>query len=1003
MKKPLIFTTPPRRWGFKLALIGILLLACYFVFDMIVGEMQSSRLQARYIAKYAADIDYKLQPGQSREIRFPDAGPFDERLGYTRIPGFVQRLGSAGFDVTHQVRFSPKLMELTDRGLFPPYREKAQGGLSLLDYKGDGIYSARYPERVYDKYESVPQLMRETLLFIENRELLDERYPNRNPAIEWDRFAKAAFEQLVNLVIEDYDSPGGSTLATQIEKYRHSPEGRTATHKEKLRQMISASLRAYRHGENTVHARRQILLDYLNTVPLGARPGFGEINGIGDGLWAWYGSSFEAINAALHDRSDKSLEARARAYKQILALMIAQRRPAYYLDKGRHDLEQSSNSHLRLLANAGIIPASLRDAALRYKLQFQNATPKPAVSFVNRKAATAMRANLSGLLGVPHLYDLDRYDLNVGSSLNNEAQTAVNGLLRGLKTAPGAKAAGLYGHNMLKEADDLSRIIISFTLFERGVSANFLRVQTDNYDQPFDINEGTKLDLGSTAKLRTLITYLEIIADLHQRYREQSPDELKKIETDQKDVLTRWGLDYLASAEDRTLKAMLAAAMERQYSANPGESFFTGGGLHTFENFRSEDNGRIMSVREGFRNSVNLVFVRLMRDIVRHYMFNTEGSSAKLLADANDPARQKYLARFADREGREFIHRFYKKYQGKDAKQAEELLLHGVKRTPKRLANIIRSIEPKADPGRFIAFMRAHLPDGSLSDPQLQKLYDTYAPEKLPLADRGYLAGIHPLELWLAGYLREHPDTTLTQAVEASSNQRQEVYTWLFKTRSKNAQDSRILSLLEVEGFLEIHRRWKRLGYPFEALTPSYATALGSSADRPAALAELMGIIVNKGMLQRTLRIEKLDFATGTPYETRLAARPGAGERVLHEAVAEEAKMALLDVVEQGTARRLKNAFMGKDGQTMKVGGKTGTGDHRFDVYGSGGKLISSRMVNRSATFAFLIGDRHFGTVTAYVPGTAAEKYDFTSAISVQILKSLAPVLAPMLETGSSN
>ena len=46
---------------------------------------------------------------------------------------------------------------------------------------------------------------------------------------------------------------------------------------------------------------------------------------------------------------------------------------------------------------------------------------------------------------------------------------------------------------------------------------NYLRVQTDNLAQPFDINEGAKLDLGSTAKLRTLITYLEIVAELHAR------------------------------------------------------------------------------------------------------------------------------------------------------------------------------------------------------------------------------------------------------------------------------------------------------------------------------------------------------------------------------------------------------------------------------------------------------------------------------------------------------
>ena len=84
----------------------------------------------------------------------------------------------------------------------------------------------------------------------------------------------------------------------------------------------------------------------------------------------------------------------------------------------------------------------------------------------------------------------------------------------------------------------------------------------------------------------------------------------------------------------------------------------------------------------------------------------------------------------------------------------------------------------------------------------------------------------------------------------------------------------------------------------------------------------------------------------------------------------------------------------------MEIGGKTGTGDHRFDVHGAGGQLISSRVVNRSATFVFLIGDRYFGTMMAYVQGPHAAKYNFTSALPAQLLKSLAPALLPLLGTG---
>ena len=85
----------------------------------------------------------------------------------------------------------------------------------------------------------------------------------------------------------------------------------------------------------------------------------------------------------------------------------------------------------------------------------------------------------------------------------------------------------------------------------------------------------------------------------------------------------------------------------------------------------------------------------------------------------------------------------------------------------------------------------------------------------------------------------------------------------------------------------------------------------------------------------------------------------------------------------------------------MIIGGKTGTGDHRFDEFAPGGRLISSRVVNRTGTIVFFIGDRFFGTVTAHVAGEEAANYKFTSALSAQMLKSLAPILQPIIASGS--
>jgi membrane peptidoglycan carboxypeptidase len=100
--------------------------------------------------------------------------------------------------------------------------------------------------------------------------------------------------------------------------------------------------------------------------------------------------------------------------------------------------------------------------------------------------------------------------------------------------------------------------------------------------------------------------------------------------------------------------------------------------------------------------------------------------------------------------------------------------------------------------------------------------------------------------------------------------------------------------------------------------------------------------------------------------------------------VAAALRNALSDVVETGTARRLMGAF------SVPVGGKTGTGDNRIVTAGVRGTAL-----NRTATFVFYLGPRHFGTLTAYVIGPNAAAFRFTSGLPVQILKSMAPILGP--------
>ncbi|MCV4281249.1 transglycosylase domain-containing protein [Pseudomonas capsici] len=999
-------SSPPRRkrYGWRVFWV-VVVMGGVALGAAIAVESRSSRLQAKEFSRFAASLSYSLEPGPSDAVVYPGEGPFDKRLGYSSMDEFLSRLLKRDYLITRQTRFSPELLRYSQHGFFVPYEEKIQAGLSITDCRNEPLYEFRYPQQLYADFTSIPPLVVSSLLFIENRDLLDEQQPLANPAVDWPRFAKAALSQVAKIFSIPGQSAGGSTLATQLEKYRHSPDGMTQSGSEKLRQMISASVRAYLPGEQTLQARQHVVRDYLNSVPLSAVPGHGEVHGMAEGLRVWFGADFARTNQILaSDPQDaKGLAEKGLALREVLSLVIAQRRPSFYLTKGRLELADLTDSHIRLLAQARIVDEALANAALASTVTYRDWVQQPTIQPIEtNKGISVARSRLSNLLNRP-LYDLDRLDLSATSTLQGELQNSVSQYLRDLANPAFAEKIGLFGERLLSPAST-AQVRYSFTLFERGPDGSRVRVQTDSTDQPFDINEGSKLELGSTAKMRVLTTYLEIIAELHERYAAMSVNELRKTPVEEPDRLTRWALDYLIQNKDRDLSKMLSAALDRQYSASPGESFFTGGGMHRFNNFRREDNERIATLRESLRESINLPFIRLMRDLVRYSTYQAPNNSAALLKDDNNPRRQEYLSQFADREGTVFLLKFWKRYKDKSTQERLDTFLDGINPTATRLAAVHRYLLPGADQETFNAFVRAHLVEKAtspkLTDKRLTELYRNYGPGAYDLPDQGYIARVHPLDLWLLGYLLKYPEAQFKDAVAASRHERQEVYGWLFKSRHKSARDSRIRTMMEVEAFLDIEQRWQRVGYPFDHLVPSLATAIGSSGDRPAALAELIGIIQNDGIRLPALRIDNLHFAAGTPYETVLTSNPELGKRVLPSEVAAAMREALSQVVDGGTAKRVQGTFKLQDGSTLAMGGKTGTGDNRIESIGAGGRVISSRAINRTATFVFYIGENHFGTLTAFVPGRAAEGFRFTSALPVQVLKGMAPILVPYLENG---
>lgn len=582
-----------------------------------------------------------------------------------------------------------------------------------------------------------------------------------------------------------------------------------------------------------------------------------------------------------------------------------------------------------------MVSTDLRDTALAQTLVFRNWIEQPVRNgFVVDKAITVARGRLANLLGHP-LYSIDRFDLRAQTSLHGTLQSQVSDYLESLADPEVAASTGLLGERLLSP-EKVDQVQYSFTLMQRGPGGNQVRVQTDNTGLPFDLNEGSTLELDSTAKLRVLATYLEIIAELHDR---------------------------------------LSRVLEKD--RNP-------------------------TVRESLRESINPPFVRLLRDILRYTIEQAPGSSMNILVGDKDPARRAYLESFADNEGQTFLLRFWRKYQDKTEQERLDISLEGLRPTPARLAAVHRYLYPEAAVETFAAFVRSRASGQTIGDAQIRKLYADYGPGRYDLPDQGYIARVHPLELWLLGYSNAASQPTFTDAVAASGAERQEVYGWLFRTRHRNARDSRIRTMLEVEAFLDLHRRWQRLGYPFGHLVSSLGTALGSSGDRPGALAELMGVIQNEGKRFASRRINALHFAADTPYEVRLKASPELGLQVMHTDVARALRGVLEEVVEGGTARRLQGVFQGPEGESLALGGKTGTGDNRIHSMTAAGRSSSSQVMNRTATFVFFLGPDHFGTLTAFVPGRAADTFRFTSALPVQVLKGMAPLLDDYLaETGA--
>lgn len=868
----------------------------------VVLEIKYSPLQNIIFSSIANRSNYSVSKGKSKVI-FPHHGPANIRAGYTRIPKIIAHMERYGWYVSSQSKWSPMLYKLVNLGISPPF-ERSIFGTSIRDMNNIQIFSSHRPNLIYENYEDIPPILVRMLLFVENKELLEGK---GNPVIEWDRLMLNT-AQLFLSKFHILKTSGASTLATQTEKFQHSPDGKTKGVKEKAQQMLSASILAYKDISS---ARRNIILSYINSVPFGSGKN-GEIFGFRDALKYYFST----------DKIGTPEE-----IKNALALVVSVRRPSYYL---------SHPSELSRLANfyAKKMDVVCSDNLKPIPFIFNKNVSKPIIS---------IKRNLMGLMGDSEVYSFGMADVSARSTKDFMLQTKIQNTLSNV--IHDASKYKIVGERLLKSNKQSSSLQMSFNLYEVVGNNNLLRLAVDTSNGELSLNDGMKLELGSTAKLRTLITYLEVIEEIHKTKKYYG------------DALSNW----VKEQGDVEVRELLSRAMARKYSGSPAEGFYTGGGIHYFENFEGKFNGK-NSVSDGLYKSINLIFIRMMRDVLNYHLASLEINESE------------YVRQFILYEGIIYLSRFYRKYMGVENKY--EKMIESVPHYAFRLAAAFRVVFPKKS---FEEFAKAVKDD--------QKLFKKYSKQNYNWQDLGYITRLHPIELWLVSYLVKHPNASYVELEKEAKEVIVDSYKWIWRADKAKARSRGIYQIAEIKAFEEIHKRWKRVGYSFNKLVPSLATAIGSSGDRPASLSLLMSVIIRGGMMCSERRFDEVRFGVGTPYETNMKFS-GRCERVLSKEVSEVVRAGIRGVVEKGTAIRLKGAL-----GDVEIGGKTGTGQNNQHYRRGGVKTL-----NRTGTFVFHFGGKFYGSFTIFVSGDEAKRYSFTSSLPLKILTILIPYFEKIIK-----
>ena len=105
---------------FALAVLILFFAALAIAVFLLYRETETSAYQARELAQLANHLNWEVKNGPNGDPYFPQAGPYDVRMGYSRLPELLHNLVMHGFHVQAQARVSARMKELVAEGLFVP-------------------------------------------------------------------------------------------------------------------------------------------------------------------------------------------------------------------------------------------------------------------------------------------------------------------------------------------------------------------------------------------------------------------------------------------------------------------------------------------------------------------------------------------------------------------------------------------------------------------------------------------------------------------------------------------------------------------------------------------------------------------------------------------------------------------------------------------------------------------------------------------------------------------